>query len=405
MDSGPFFPLELEREIFETTAELYPVSIRKPCLLLVAKRVREWIERIKYRSFSTVPNASQCSFDLLQAAILSNSKSADFFHKYVQHLLIGTLRIEEVISVLSACSGLCSLMLLTELVVGPSILPSLAAMKLRRLSVYLLKLFGGAQWIDLSHPAFTSLTHLEAFDMSFRLRLEDLSLSTVGLPPTLTHLALNGIRKSEALEVLSTCPKLEILLRMTYSSRYKPEDLLSIDDPRFVSMSLSKDMNSEWLAGTKGSVDYWVRAERFIVKKRRGEIEPKRPQPARSLLRSAVVANSQPAGFFYARVRHLLCDEDVPVDELLQILSACGGIHSLALASGVVSSILPSLAIIKPRRLSISLGSLFGSTNSIDLSHSSLARVTHLESLNNYRPFQDFPASSVGFLPALTHLD
>ncbi|KAJ7689286.1 hypothetical protein B0H17DRAFT_1135096 [Mycena rosella] len=42
-------------------------------------------------------------------------------------------------------------MLLTELVVGPSVLPGLAAMKLRRLSVYLLKLFGGAQWVDLRH--------------------------------------------------------------------------------------------------------------------------------------------------------------------------------------------------------------------------------------------------------------
>ncbi|KAJ7131439.1 ubiquitin-related domain-containing protein [Mycena epipterygia] len=39
-DSLPFFPSDLEREIFETAAELYPDTI--PSLLLVSQRVNEW---------------------------------------------------------------------------------------------------------------------------------------------------------------------------------------------------------------------------------------------------------------------------------------------------------------------------------------------------------------------------
>ncbi|KAJ7131406.1 hypothetical protein C8R44DRAFT_774790 [Mycena epipterygia] len=42
---SPSFPPELEREIFESAAQLYPNTI--PNLLLVARRVNEWIERIK----------------------------------------------------------------------------------------------------------------------------------------------------------------------------------------------------------------------------------------------------------------------------------------------------------------------------------------------------------------------
>jgi hypothetical protein len=43
MDSdrcSPHLPLELEREVFETAAELYPETI--PNLLLVAARVLKW---------------------------------------------------------------------------------------------------------------------------------------------------------------------------------------------------------------------------------------------------------------------------------------------------------------------------------------------------------------------------
>jgi hypothetical protein len=39
-DSSPLLPPELEREVFETVAELYPQTI--PDLLLVSHRVHEW---------------------------------------------------------------------------------------------------------------------------------------------------------------------------------------------------------------------------------------------------------------------------------------------------------------------------------------------------------------------------
>jgi hypothetical protein len=39
-DPSPFFPLELEREIFETAAYFYPEAMFS--LVLVSRRVYEW---------------------------------------------------------------------------------------------------------------------------------------------------------------------------------------------------------------------------------------------------------------------------------------------------------------------------------------------------------------------------
>ncbi|KAJ7488997.1 hypothetical protein FB451DRAFT_1362023 [Mycena latifolia] len=53
------------------------------------------------------------------------------------------------------------------------------------------------------------------------------------------------------------------------------EELPSIDDARFVWVYLPNGgWSDDWLAGTRGGTDFWVRAERFIVKKRQGGIEP-----------------------------------------------------------------------------------------------------------------------------------
>ncbi|KAJ7488961.1 hypothetical protein FB451DRAFT_1552893 [Mycena latifolia] len=268
-ESSPFFPPELEREIFETTAELYPETIYHwPCLLLIAKRVHEWIERIKYRTIiSRVNHPHACPLRLLQNAIRSNLKSADFFYDRVRHLFIENYnRKDELQSILAACSGIQSLMLNTWS--GPAILPSLGVMKPRRLSISVGDLFSGAVSTELSHPAFTFVTHLHVWDY---LLFNSSLWSQFVLLPALTHLALYGRDESHVISLLSACPKIAVLIFMSNNDLTVP----SVDDARFVCMELPYgDYLDNWLAGTKGDVDFWVRTERFIAKKRRGEIQP-----------------------------------------------------------------------------------------------------------------------------------
>ncbi|KAJ7256087.1 hypothetical protein C8J57DRAFT_1517809 [Mycena rebaudengoi] len=53
------------------------------------------------------------------------------------------------------------------------------------------------------------------------------------------------------------------------------ETRYSVDDPRFVLMWLSNDEYAEdWKVGVEGGRDFWVRAELFIAKRKRGEIQP-----------------------------------------------------------------------------------------------------------------------------------
>jgi hypothetical protein len=52
---------------------------------------------------------------------------------------------------------------------------------------------------------------------------------------------------------------------------------LIIDDVNFVYMDLGYRnvyLCDGWLAQTRGGIDFWARADAFVEKKRRGEIQP-----------------------------------------------------------------------------------------------------------------------------------
>ncbi|KAJ7081426.1 hypothetical protein C8R44DRAFT_992302 [Mycena epipterygia] len=267
-DSLPSFPPELEREIFESSAELYPETI--PSLLLVSQRVHEWIERVKYNTVTPSGSGVSCRLDVLQRAVRSDSKPASFFHDRVRHLFVERLEVDELREIISACSGIQSLILMFS--TGPSILADLGAMRLRRLSFYL-KEISTTKCIDLSHSMFTSVTHLDLFDpMNYNFQWP---LSNFALLPALTHLSLFMFSSpTVGTELLSKCKKLEILIHMA-GEVFDGDDLPSIDDVRFVSMVLSDDEYEEdWILGTKGGMDFWARADAFVAKRRRGEIKP-----------------------------------------------------------------------------------------------------------------------------------
>ncbi|KAJ7488929.1 hypothetical protein FB451DRAFT_1552873 [Mycena latifolia] len=269
-EDSSVFPPELEREIFETAAELYPETIYQPRLLLVAKRVYEWIERIKYRTVASIAFPPACPLRLLQLAIRSNLKPPDFFHNRVHHLFIYDFIPEgELQFILSACREIRFLTLVN--CGGPSILPSLAVIKPRRLAVHLRELFRGA--VELSHPAFAFVTHLLLFDP---WDVHPFPWTNLAQLSALTHLAFTDLTTYAATKILCNCSDIKVLVDMCHFGY--PLDrgqLPRMDDPRLVCVSLSyHDYTSDWVAGTMGEADFWVRAERFVVKKRRGEIEP-----------------------------------------------------------------------------------------------------------------------------------
>ncbi|KAF7359572.1 hypothetical protein MVEN_00680800 [Mycena venus] len=155
---------------------------------------------------------------------------------------------------------------------GPGILAALGATRARRLNLDLKGLLKGMDPQSL-HPMFTFVTHLDLFDSLHRGPHVAHLIDHLSLFPALTHLAFfQGNR--EATQVSSRCRKLEALIGF-YTLLPDPRHLRSIDDSRFVTMNVSEDdYVMEWVISTRGGWDFWARADAFIQKRIKGEIEP-----------------------------------------------------------------------------------------------------------------------------------
>ncbi|KAJ7894966.1 hypothetical protein B0H14DRAFT_2334180 [Mycena olivaceomarginata] len=268
-------PPELERQIFEAAAVLYPETIAN--LLLVAARVLEWIEPLRYRTFTIMSSPSSCPrFRLLKKAI--QYKPAQFIHDHVWHLLADRDKNYEpgpFGDILRGCTGIRSLVFFH---VHPHMLSHLQALRPLRLSAPLGSVFGGGEvnefTVDFTLPMFSFITHLDVFDI---LELDPWSSwSTIGLLPRLTHLAFLELSNTWADKILVTCPRLLVLVSMYCE---EPMHLAAADrecsDPRFLWMVLATDAYTlDWQTGIQGGMDFWARADVFVAKKSRGEIEP-----------------------------------------------------------------------------------------------------------------------------------
>ncbi|KAF7357775.1 hypothetical protein MVEN_00823500 [Mycena venus] len=293
-DLFPFFPPELEREIFELAAELHPESIHS--LLLVSRRVCEWIEKIKYRTITTNGIHSTCSFPVVQLAIRSYSKPVSFFQDHVRNFFFRAddrsyKKQHEIGRTLSACNGIQDLVL-ENIAWTQSILPSLWAMQPRRLSIV-----WNFEFIELDphQQMFAFLTHLHvneaaiAASVSFHLILPDSPLPLfLAELPVLTHFAMAigllilGPPEVEQ-NILASCQNLQVLIVGGAEPEVdEPEELPSIDDVRFLYMDAKFESESDWVNGKRGRKDWWARADAFVAKKRRGEIHPSLSDPRTS---------------------------------------------------------------------------------------------------------------------------
>ncbi|KAJ6533420.1 hypothetical protein DFH09DRAFT_1181380 [Mycena vulgaris] len=274
--SEPALPVELEREIFETTALMHPGTIF--VLLRVARRTHVWIEPLLYR---IVRISGYSPYSRMARAILqglnSESKPASVFQDAVRHLLIqaGPWSHAEVAQVLEACPGVVDLAMVSTMP-SPAILPCLAKMRLRRLSVSFELLFGGPGAIDPTHALFASLTHLHLSRLGGQQHTEQVCVHLPPLP-ALTHLCLHNDVDWDSLQMLlADCPRLEILANLWLPARADIARALTqnlpVHDVRLV-MAECNNRWADWEAGARGFPDFWSLAEDFVARKRSGAIE------------------------------------------------------------------------------------------------------------------------------------
>ncbi|KAJ7087515.1 hypothetical protein C8R44DRAFT_650122 [Mycena epipterygia] len=263
----PAFPPELERQISEIAALLRPVGI--PKLMLVAWRVKEWVEPLLYRIIALewpdrLPMLPAITSEFLSSAMKSRPS---FFQPAIRHLMMTRVNTTTFESVLSVCTGVDNLWTNYDLTEWRLLIEPL---RLKHLYAQVLPIL---RTLTPLHPFFSQITHLELMDALDVLDARDLETwSELYLIPQLTHLSFNfGVFLPLCSELLETCKSLAVLVFL--GSLPDPSSVTELSrDFRFVAM-YCEYYHLDWQMGAYAGVDYWSRAESFIAKRRSGEID------------------------------------------------------------------------------------------------------------------------------------
>ncbi|KAJ7154225.1 hypothetical protein C8R46DRAFT_1227831 [Mycena filopes] len=289
MDSEYSFPLDIEREIFETTAILHRRTI--PALLRVCHRVHSW--KVWLHSIKVLVNLHNRVEPLLYAALQISSaddpllsalrsKPLTFRQHAVRHLFLhhrlngSTKEVNE--EVLCACPGIINLVIDRGL--DLDLLPVLDKLRLQRIDLSVPPL--GSQWASsiLKHRLFLSITHLSFFQNHDAdpepSKWED--WSQLAALPALTHLSLSEDISAIFPSALDECRGLVLAVTLFWTRPLRTRAVtfaqrLAVADARFLVMVTANAVETEWEIGAWGGDDYWARAERFIARRRAGEIE------------------------------------------------------------------------------------------------------------------------------------
>ncbi|KAJ7443714.1 hypothetical protein FB451DRAFT_1295434 [Mycena latifolia] len=240
-----------------------PVTI--PKLLLVARRVKQWLEPLLFRVIC-LANRPAVLLDgtprfegkiLLQAI---KNKPNGFLNTAVRHLCIAHHRHEpETGTILAACRNTTNLCITYSLEPYTGYLEDLP---LRHLTLSL------DFPVSFSHSMFRHITHLEVLDS---LAVHD--WKEITLIPHLTHFAFSDINVCHRVgPSLLECRLLEcVVLHLDRLGPTVDERVLREaefpDDVRFVTMS-EVAFYADWQRGAYTGEDFWLIAEGLVASKR-----------------------------------------------------------------------------------------------------------------------------------------
>ncbi|KAJ7088092.1 hypothetical protein C8R44DRAFT_892892 [Mycena epipterygia] len=183
LSTAPAFPPELERQIFEIAALLRPVGI--PKLMLVAWRVKEWVEPLLYRIIVLEWPPQLSMLPAITSKFLSSAMESrpSFFQPAIRHLMMTRVNTATLESVLSVCTGIDNLWTNYDLTEWKLLIEPL---HLKHLYAYTLPIL---RTLTPFHPFFSQITHLELIDALDARDVE--ACSELYLIPQLTHLSFN----------------------------------------------------------------------------------------------------------------------------------------------------------------------------------------------------------------------
>ncbi|KIJ64246.1 hypothetical protein HYDPIDRAFT_112207 [Hydnomerulius pinastri MD-312] len=262
---APFLPPELEREIFLLTARSYRgVSTR---LMLVASRVKVWIETFVYKT--VVLRGPGHAFRFMY--VLAN-RSPEFAKTHVKALCIRPqIPHSLIIQLLTVCSGLESLALWvpSQSETPTELVSLLSSLPLALLSLNLTAIISPShpKPVLQNHPVFENLTHLDVVN-HWALWTSSLGIERL---PHVTHMAFRfwsrGSVNAALSLILRESPALQVLILLADfvvipgARRYLEKE--GIEDSRVVIMKHLRDAD-EWETMERETEGMWHRAERIV---------------------------------------------------------------------------------------------------------------------------------------------
>ncbi|KAF7304476.1 hypothetical protein HMN09_00849900 [Mycena chlorophos] len=286
--SSPILPPELEHRIFYAAAYSAPYEALN--LMLVAWRVKQWVEPLLYRNLvigSRLPSSSQAiplfypdpasaRWQMLQ------SKPTDFLSTAVENLMLVCVKEPPFSRIPALLSGVRNLVVVS---VEPVHGALDAFQRLERLDCnYFEHLFDYDSEIRIAdNPTLAQLTHLE---MGTESALEDFAVwSEILRLPSLTHLAI--AQHEEVVSALETPQRAALVaamrptghlnafvVRYFYSSSPEMEGNEEFDEwlesnPGFVALSTVSNWALSWGNTVLGLIpDFWTRVDEHVGRRR-----------------------------------------------------------------------------------------------------------------------------------------
>ncbi|KAF7378323.1 hypothetical protein MSAN_00258300 [Mycena sanguinolenta] len=269
-----WFPVEIEREIFEIAAIHHPECI--PTFLQVCRRVHTWLEPILYRVL-----VIRTAWEHQHVPPAIRSKTLAFLQNSVQHVLLNLFWSNEMPSqemdtyktLFENCPGIKDVSL--HMNPGPGLIFSLNKLRPQKLALPVPPISCTWGLASFTHPFFSSVTHLRLTQLcAYRSFEDENDLSRVTSLPALTHLALSPSIAKDILSrvVAAECPRLVIIVVVAFIREFAVSfvDKLTTIDPRVLVMAMESH-ESDWRRGAWRGDDCWVRAAAFLEKRRAGQ--------------------------------------------------------------------------------------------------------------------------------------
>ncbi|KAJ7346253.1 hypothetical protein DFH08DRAFT_212194 [Mycena albidolilacea] len=275
-------PLELERIIFKIAALVYPKSILS--LILVARRVKHWVEPLLYRVIMVIKSTSSLRQKTLDFPLLTLEnllaalaiRPPEFFQRSVQHLSIdGVVQPADLEAICTACNRVADLFCKCY-TPPPDVSPSF----LRRFEQLSRLALTFHDFLASSLSCLGGITHLELLGTGNNPSTGDLT-AYLPLMPRLTHLSFDAVLRDWSLQTaLLATSNIQCILLLASAEELSQGihhlDSFLRDDQRFLCLDQQTDWREDRLRGVATGEDYWTLADAFIAARREGRVDRSR---------------------------------------------------------------------------------------------------------------------------------